>query len=90
MTRRLEMVHSDTYRPFRTTSRARTKSFVLFMDDYTRMVWCYFMESKTEMLQAFEKFKASTEKHFRDKILRFRCDNGRAEYNNAPFLGMLK
>ena len=63
---------------------------MLFMDDYTRMVWCYFMKSKTEMLQAFVEFKASTEKHSGNKILHFRYGNGRAEYDNTPFLGMLK
>ena len=90
MTRRLEMIHSDTCGPFRTASQAGARSFVLFTDDLTRMVWCFFLKSKTETMQAFKDFKAITEKHSGEVIRRFRCDNGRAEYDNAEFRGFLK
>jgi len=52
-------------------------------------VWCFFLKSKKETVQAFRDFKTMTEKHSGDKILRFRCDNGRAEYDNAEFRGIL-
>jgi len=90
MTRRLEMVHSDSCGPFRTPSKAKAKSFVLFTDDFSRMVWCFFLKSKTETTEAFKEFKALTEKHSGEKILRFRCDNGKAEYDNSVFRDFLK
>lgn len=90
MTRRLEMVHSDTCGPFRVASKAGAKSFVLFTDDFTRMVWCFFMKSKKETIDAFRDFKVLTERHSGDRILRFRCDNGRAEYDNAVFRDTLR
>ena len=90
MSKRLEMIHSDTCGPFRTPSKAGAKSFVLFIDDMTRMVWCFFMKSKTETSNAFKEFKALVEKHSGQKIIRFRCDNGKAEYDNTSFLSLLR
>lgn len=90
MTKRLQMVHSDTCGPFRTPSKAGAKTFVLFTDDMTRMVWCFFMKSKTETAEAFKTFKALTEKHSGESVMRFRCDNGKAEYDNATFQAVLR
>ena len=90
MTRRPELIHSDTCGPFWTASPAGGRSFVLFTDDLTRMVWCFFLKSKTQTMQAFKHFKALMEKHVGEVIWCFRCDNGRAEYGNAEFQGFLK
>jgi transposase InsO family protein len=90
MTKRLQMIHSDTCGPFRTPSKAGAKTFVLFIDDMTRMVWCFFMKSKTETPEAFKSFKALVEKHSGQSIMRFRCDNGKAEYDNATFQTILR
>ena len=85
VTRRLQLIHSDTYGPFRTQSKAGAKTFVLFIDDMSRMVWFFFMKSKAETPEMFKTFKALTEKHSGEQIERFRCDNGKAEYDNATF-----
>ena len=90
MTKRLELVHSDTCGPFRVASKAGAKVFVLFIDDFSRMVWCSFLKSKAETTEAFKEFKAITENHSGSKIQRFRCDNGRAEYDNSVFKDILR
>ena len=64
--------------------------FVLFLDDHTRMVWCSFMKSKADTAVAFMVFNAKAEKHSGERIMRFRCDNGKAEYDNAIFQKILK
>jgi len=89
---KLELVHSDSCGPFRTRSISGARYFILFVDDHTRMVWCYFLKQKNskEVLEAFKEFKALCEKHSGKFILRFRCDNGRAEYNNHDFQTFLK
>jgi transposase InsO family protein len=89
---RLELVHSDSCGPFRTRSISGARYFILFIDDFSRMVWCYFLKQKNgkETLEAFSEFKALCEKHSGKQILRFRCDNGRAEYNNYDFQMLLK
>ena len=73
----------------KTQSKARAKTFVLFFDDMWRMVWCFFMKSKTETPEMFKTFKALTEKHSGELIKRFRCANGKGEYNNAVFQAIL-
>ena len=51
------------------------------------MVWCYFLRRKSaeEVLGIFKGFKGLVEKHSGKLILRFRCDNGRGEYDNLLF-----
>ena len=90
VTRRLELIHSDTCRPFKTQSKAGAKTFVLFIDDMSRMVWCFFMKSKTETPEMFKTFRALTEKHSGELIKRLRCDNRKAEYDNAVFQALLR
>jgi hypothetical protein len=57
----LALVHSDSCGPFRVPSVAGAKYFVLFIDDDSRMTWCYFLKEKNhvEVLGAFVEFKAS-------------------------------
>ena len=60
----LALVHSDTGGPFRTLAVSGAKHFILFIDDYTRMTWVYFLKIKSheETLEAFQVFKATAEK----------------------------
>lgn len=44
---KLELVHSDVCGPMNTASLSNNKYFVLFIDDYTRMTWVYFMSCKS-------------------------------------------
>ena len=61
VTKRMQLIHSDTCGPFKTQSKAGAKTFVLFIDDMSRMVWCFFMKNKTETPEMFKTFKALTE-----------------------------
>ena len=63
---------------------------MLFIDDYTRMVWCLFMKSKADTAEDFMVFKAEVKKHSGERIMRFQCDNGKAECDNAIFQKILK
>jgi hypothetical protein len=88
----LGLVHSDSCGPFRVASIAGTRYFILFIDDSTRLAWVYFLKHKNsaEVLQAFKEFKAAAENKSGCSIKRFRCDNGRAEYDNSDFQTLLK
>ena len=85
------LVHSDTARPFRTPAVSGAKHFILFIDDYTRMTWVYFLKVKSqeETLEAFQVFKATAEKTSGPLIRRFRCDDGGSKYDNRFFLEFL-
>ena len=58
----LELVHADICGPTRTTSIGGNIYFLLFVDDYTRMMWVFFLEQKLEAFSKFLQFKAAVEK----------------------------
>ena len=88
----LSLVHSDTCGPFRTLAVSGAKRFILFIDDFTRMTWVYFLKGKghEETLKAFQTLKASADKASGHSICRFQCVNGRGEYDNQFFTDFLK
>jgi hypothetical protein len=49
----LQLVHSDVCGPLE-TSFGGCKYFLLFVDDFSRITWVYFLKQKSEV---FEKFK---------------------------------
>ncbi|GKA61988.1 retrovirus-related pol polyprotein from transposon TNT 1-94 [Tanacetum coccineum] len=50
----LELIHSDLCGPISVESSGGSRYFMLFVDDYNRMSWVYFLKSKSE---AFDNFK---------------------------------
>lgn len=50
---KLDLVHSDVSRPMKTTSVNGNKYFILFIDDFTRMTWVYFLKQKSEVFFCF-------------------------------------
>ena len=88
----LSLIHSVACGLFRTSAVSRAKHFILFIDDFARMTWVYFLKGKghEETLEAFQTFKASAEKASGRSIRCFRCDNGRGEYDDQHFTDLLK
>ncbi|CAH2083649.1 unnamed protein product [Euphydryas editha] len=80
----LELVHSDICGPMETLSCSGMKYYITFIDDYTRVVYVYFMENKTKVLDIFKDYKNKVENHCSQKIKVLRTDNG-TEYCNTPF-----
>ena len=58
----LELVHADICCPTRTPSLNNKRYFILFVDDYTRMMWLYFLNAKSEAFSIFLQFKALVER----------------------------
>lgn len=61
-TKLLEIVHADVCGPMETKSIAQSRYFLLFVDDYSRMSFVYFMKEKNEVFKYFREFKAMVEK----------------------------
>ena len=82
----MELVHSDPSGKLPKTPGG-SQYYLIFVDDFSRHTWVFFLplKKKDEPLQAFLKFKALAEAQSGKKIRRFRCDNGRGEYNNKQF-----
>ena len=80
----LQLIHSDLYGPMRTTSKGGAEYFVLFMDDFSRYSFVYFLRKKNEALDAFRKFKTLVENQLGRRIRKLRTDNG-GEYTGDDF-----
>jgi hypothetical protein len=67
-TERLQLIHTDVGGPMRTPSLNGSKYYIVFIDDYTRMCWIYFMKFKSEVAHIFWKFKAWIEAQSKCKL----------------------
>eukprot|EP00253_Pinus_taeda_P029025 PITA_29025 len=82
--RPLELVHTDVCGPFRTRSPRGEEYFILFIDDFSRMVWLGFMKHKDEAFEKFKSFKVLVEKESDHKIKCLRSDRG-GEFTSNEF-----
>ncbi|CAL8165963.1 unnamed protein product [Prunus armeniaca] len=80
----LELVHEDICGPTRTPSFNGKKYFLLFVDDYSRMMWVYFLEQKSEAFSFFKQFKAYGEKQSGYNLKTLRTDRG-GEFTSNEF-----
>jgi transposase InsO family protein len=63
--------------------------FLLFVDDYSRMIWIYFLDKKSEAFPVFLQFKALIEKQSGCQMKTLRTDHG-GEFIYKPFLNYCK
>lgn len=80
----LDLVHTDICGPMETTSIGGARHFLLFVDDYSRITFIYFLKHKNEVLKYFKIFKAQVENQTKRAIKVIRSDNG-LEYCNKEF-----
>nr|CAN66871.1 hypothetical protein VITISV_021425 [Vitis vinifera] len=80
----LELIHTDICGPMSIPSQGNNKYFVLFIDDFTRMTWVFFMKQKSEVFSIFKKFKSFVEKQSGCYIKTLRSDKG-MEYTSSQF-----
>ncbi|KAH9723491.1 hypothetical protein KPL70_007130 [Citrus sinensis] len=81
----LELVHADICGPTRTLSLNNRRYFILFVDDYTRMMWIYFLNEKSEAFSTFLQFKALAERQSGCKMKTLRTDRS-GEFIYTPFM----
>ncbi|KAG6500760.1 hypothetical protein ZIOFF_040613 [Zingiber officinale] len=72
----LEQIHSDLMGPTKTTSYSEGNYMLLFVDDYSRFTWVYFVKHKSETFSIFLDFKKIVEGELGRKIKTLRTDNG--------------
>lgn len=77
-------MHSDIYGPMSAQSLSEYLYYVLFIDDFSRKTWIFFLKTKSETLEKFREFKALVENQFGRKIRALRSDNG-GEYISREF-----
>jgi hypothetical protein len=72
----LDLIHSDVCGPMNVASLNGYLYYVLFIDDYSRKTWIYFLKNKDGVLAKFQEFKAQIENQTERKIKTLRSDNG--------------
>lgn len=72
----LDLVHGDLCGPMSTTSIGGALYVLVLVDDFSRMVFTYFLKTKFEVFDAFVKFRNQVENQTERRIKIFRSDNG--------------
>ncbi|KAG7551025.1 Zinc finger CCHC-type [Arabidopsis thaliana x Arabidopsis arenosa] len=85
----LERVHSDLMGPTRTPSYSGYHYMLLFVDDFSRYTWVYFVKEKSEVFSKFLEFKVTVEGELGQKIKTLRTDNG-GEFMSKEFLSFCR
>lgn len=57
----LELTHVDVCGVMKLKSHGKSKYFLLFIDDFSRRTWVYFLKEKLEVFEIFKRFKARVE-----------------------------
>ncbi|CAK9833730.1 Retrovirus-related Pol polyprotein from transposon TNT 1-94 [Anthophora retusa] len=86
---KLGLVHSDICGPMRTESIGGAKYFVTFIDDHTRYTETMMLRNKSDVLDAFRKYKQRNEKQTGCVIKCLRTDNAK-EYLSREFSKFLQ
>ncbi|KAL4361783.1 hypothetical protein GQ457_04G023210 [Hibiscus cannabinus] len=80
----LQLVHTDVCGPIKPLSFGKCRYFMLFIDDYSRKTWVYFLKQKSEAFGDFKNFKALVEKESDFEIKSLRSDRG-GEFTSNEF-----
>ena len=80
----LERIHTDVCGPFSVASKAKHRYYVIFVDEFSRRCWIFFMQKKSETFLKFCEFKALVEKESGKQVKALRSDNG-GEYISGEF-----
>lgn len=72
----LEIIHANLCGPTRNQTLQGERYFVLFIDDYTRMMWIFFIKYKSKALECFKNLK-NLVKNEKDTMIKcLRIDRG--------------
>ncbi|RVW71560.1 Retrovirus-related Pol polyprotein from transposon TNT 1-94 [Vitis vinifera] len=67
-THKMELVHSDICGPMSIASLSNNVYFALFIDDFSRMTWVYFLKTKSQVLFVYKSFKKMVETQSGQKV----------------------
>jgi transposase InsO family protein len=84
-----DLIHSDVWGPSPVASMSGSRYFVIFVDDFSRYTWVFFMKSRSELLDIYRTFAKMVQTQFSKPIKAFRSDNA-LEYTQHDFQAILK
>lgn len=80
----LQLIHSDICGPITPESNSGKRYVITFIDDNSRKMWIYFLNTKSEAFPVFKKFKIMVEKESGNPIGCLRTDRG-GEFTSLAF-----
>ncbi|KAI3669699.1 hypothetical protein L6452_41042 [Arctium lappa] len=80
----LNLVFGDLCGPISPATESGKKYMFLLVDDCTRYMWVYFLNSKDEAFETFKEFKLKVENEVGKKLKTFRTDRG-GEFTSREF-----
>lgn len=73
---KLELIHSNVCGQFEVMSNGGNYYFLTFIDEFTRNIWIYLIERKSEVFTQFKRFKLHVEKQSGCKLKKLRTGGG--------------
>lgn len=70
-----ELIHIDTWGPYKVQTRGKHRYFLAVVDDYTRTTWVTLLQHKSEAFEALLKFVKTAATQFNHKVNVVRSDN---------------
>lgn len=80
-----DIIFSDVWGPAPVVSSLGHRYVVLFIDDYTRFTWIYFLKNKSDVYSCFLQFQSLVDRQFNAKLKAFHSDWG-GEYQKLSKL----
>nr|GEW17122.1 zinc finger, CCHC-type [Tanacetum cinerariifolium] len=80
----LDLIYEDLCRPILPPTPSGKRYIFLLVNDYSRYMWEYFLNSKDQAFGVFKEFKTRAEKEHETKIKTFRTYRGR-EFTSNEF-----
>jgi hypothetical protein len=77
----LDLIHSYVCGPMYLTSLSGSLYYVVFIDDFSRKSWIFFMKTKGQVFSRFQEFKSLVQNQIGKKIKFLRLENG-GEYTS--------
>lgn len=70
-----DLIHVDTWGPYRVSTRSKYKYFLTIVDDYSRMIWLFLMVAKSDFMKTIESFCNFVITQFDKNVRILRTDN---------------
>ncbi|XP_075095218.1 uncharacterized protein LOC142173512 [Nicotiana tabacum] len=70
-----ELIHVDVWGPYKESTYNGFKYFLTVVDDYSRVVWTFFMSTKSNVFGLLKNFLTMVERQFGVKVQKIRTNN---------------